>query len=551
MARKPFFNDRRGNVALILGLAMPVLIMTAGSAVDYARWASVQAAVQAQVDMAALHAMAKVQDADAFATVERALLARAETIVHVPTFSILSVARTSADADPEIVVVARAEGVVPTVFVKMLGIDEMPVRAVAEARRSPKTYEISLIVDVTGSMEGAKINALQDASRAFVRSLLPEATTSDRILVNIVPYTGSVNIGRGRSAWLGPLDAPPYGSHGHPPGSALFVNKYLWRGPSPSEANGRDKRVAEPDCQGTGVSWNAELELCHIGNLSAWTRPGPCPGIIVRGTCYVADGWGGCIEERGRGAHDVTDAPISIARFHPYYWASWEEEASVTDRARYNGYLPAAVDESRNTNASSNNGRGPNLGCPKDEITDWTNNRGYLLDRIEDFEAWHRGGTMGHIGLAWGWRSLSPQWAGQWGEHPAPRPYDRSLVEKIAVFMTDGVNGFYTGHAPPNDSDYTAYGRLLENPGVSRGNQQDHLDAKMLAVCTGMRSEGIELFAVGFGLSNNRAGRQARALLRDCASSEDYFFDATTSDLVVHFENIANNIRTRGERLAQ
>jgi Flp pilus assembly protein TadG len=526
-----------GNAAILFGLALPVLFMSIGAAVDYVRWSSVQSALQVQVDSAALSALINIRDEDRLGSIEQGLKTRLDTINHRPTFQAVSVRRISDDSDPEAIVVVRAEGAVPTVLMRMFGFQSLPVDAMAEARRSPKTYEVSLIVDVTGSMRGSKINALRDASRLFVRALLPEETTSDRILTNIVPYTASVNIGRHRAEWLGPLNS----SGANPLGSARFANRYVWSG----------AEVPQASCGGTGVTWNNSLQICHLGNLKEWTSSGTCPGVSVGGICYVSDGWAGCVEERGRGTDDVTDATLATAAFRPYYWQSWGGVGNPTANTRYNSYLPNAIDESRSTNANNNNGLGPNLGCPKDEITDWTNDRRYLLDQIEKFEAWHRGGTMGHVGLAWGWRTLSPKWAGQWGNQPAPRPYDRSLVEKIAVFMTDGENGFYSGHAPPDDSDYTAYGRISENPGVTRSNQQNHLDAKMLAVCTSMRREGIEIYTIGFGLPNNSAGNQARKLLRDCASSSDHFFDATTSNLAGYFEHIATNIRTRGERLAR
>jgi hypothetical protein len=104
---------------------------------------------------------------------------------------------------------------------RIFGFPTLPIAAVAEARRTPKTYEISLIVDVTGSMRGAAMNSLRQASRAFVNALLPEATESDRILINLVPYNSSVNIGRARGEWLGPLPTAPTG----PAGSARFANK--------------------------------------------------------------------------------------------------------------------------------------------------------------------------------------------------------------------------------------------------------------------------------------------------------------------------------------
>lgn len=541
-----FVANGRGNVAITFGLSLVPIMLTVGAAVDYARWSSSVTALRAHVDGIALAAIKNPQDPAALSSLEVALANRLTTINHNPTFDAVKVELVSQPTDLEAVVEVSAAGTLPAVIMKAFGFKNLPISASSEARRAPKTYEVSLIVDVTGSMRGSKINALRDAARGFVQTLLPEGSQADRILVNLVPYSSAVNIGRSRIDWLGALDIPPYGSHRHPDGTAQLANKYIWRATDPSAASGRDRRVDQPDCRGTNVTWNAALELCHIGALSVWTRPGPCPGIRRNGTCYVSDGWAGCVEERGRGNHDVTDATRATARFAPYYWPSWGEDGSVPPNSRYNSYLPNPVDESRATLANNNEGIGPNLGCPKDEITDWTNDRAYLLQQINQFEAWHRGGTLGHVGLVWGWRTLSPLWAGEWGPWDAPRPFDPTLVEKIAVFMTDGENGYYTGHSPPNDGDYTAYGRLLTNPGWTRANNRSHLNAKMLTVCQGMRDDGIEIFTVGFGVNS-----AAQTLLRECATSADHFFNANTSTIVQQFQQIATEIRSRGERLTR
>ena len=38
---------------------------------------------------------------------------------------------------------------------------------------------------------------------------------------------------------------------------------------------------------------------------------------------------------------------------------------------------------------------------------------------------WRRGGTTGNLGLAWGWRMVSPNWRGLWGDTAdLPLDYD-------------------------------------------------------------------------------------------------------------------------------
>ena len=292
---------------------------------------------------------------------------------------------------------------------------------------------------------------------------------------------------------------------------------------------------------GTGVTWDDDLELCHLGPLSELEpEDDACPGVMRDDTCWVADGWAGCVMERAHTPHELTDATPAVAPFRPYYWPSWEG-ANGQRSARYNSYLPGDIDESVRTNGFSNDGLGPNLGCPQNAIAPFTDDREALVDEIDAFEAWHRGGTMGHIGMLWGWRMLSPAWDATWGTAHWEGVSDEAPLEQIVVFMTDGANGYYTGRAPGGDSDYTAYGRMSDDPDFSRSNQRSVLNERMESVCESMRATGVEIFTVGFALSDS----QANALLGDCASSEAHVFASEVSTLVAHFEAIARDIYER------
>ena len=61
-------------------------------------------------------------------------------------------------------------------------------------------------------------------------------------------------------------------------------------------------------------------------------------------------------------------------------------------------------------------------------------------------EPWRRGGTTGNLGLAWGWRTISPRWRGLWGgDTPTDMPldYGTAYMDKVVVILTDGNNEFY------------------------------------------------------------------------------------------------------------
>jgi len=535
---RTFARDRRANIAVLFALSLVPVLAAVGAAVDYSRWSDARRAAQAVLDSTAIAAAPDSRDQSAMRAAEAALLERLSRITHAPVITEIDLFRVNPEHETASIVDVSVRGHVPTTFMRFFGITEMPLLLEARSRANQPHFEVVLVLDVTGSMRfHGRLEALQDAAREAIDILLPEsAAPSDRMLLNIVPYVTAVNIGRHRADWLAGLDAPP---NNHPRGTAIFNNRYIW-----SEAE-----VPGEHCLGTGATWDAALRTCHLGRREIWNRPGPCPGVRVGGICYVADGWAGCVEERGRGVHELSDGTPAMMPFTPYYWPSWGGVGNPGAEPLYNSYLPVPVDETRETNATSNMGRGPNTGCPQNEITDWTNDRNHLLAAINDLVPWGRSGTMGHTGMAWGWRSLSPQWAGMWGGTPAPRPYDPDEVEKIVIFMTDGINQFFARDAPPGESDYTALGFYSDNPGVDIDNDQDFLDGRQQQLCSEMKGLGIEIFTIGFDLERFEKGIQARQMLERCASSPRHFYDTDTASIEGAFDEIARIIRARQQRL--
>ena len=57
---------------------------------------------------------------------------------------------------------------------------------------------------------------------------------------------------------------------------------------------------------------------------------------------------------------------------------------------------------------------------------------------------WRRGGTTGNLGLAWGWRTISPNWRGLWGGYPDPcrLDYGTENIDKVVLDLVTGNNEF-------------------------------------------------------------------------------------------------------------
>ena len=105
--------------------------------------------------------------------------------------------------------------------------------------------------------------------------------------------------------------------------------------------------------------------------------------------------------------------------------------------------------------------------------------------------------------------------------------YDEPLMDKVAIMLTNGMNQWYDWPTSlPNnpDADYTAYGRPSEcRLGTTNGSAATtEINARMLAVCNAMKSEGIIIFAITFRLSNT----STQDLYRSCSTSPAHYFDS-------------------------
>jgi len=244
--------------------------------------------------------------------------------------------------------------------------------------------------------------------------------------------------------------------------------------------------------------------------------------------------WKGCVEARWQTGRDMTDDPPSVERWPMYFWES-------TDGNDDDNEWPPL----KEANSYQNDGRGPNLGCGP-EITPLTSSRTVIDAGIDEMLPWHRGGTMGNLGLSWGWRVISPRWQGLWGgDTPASLPldYDADLVTKAVIMLTDGVNQYYDHDKSDSfGSDYSAYDRVDEgrlDGETTVGGAVDVVDDKMAATCQMMKDEDIILYTITFQVNNT----STQNLFRNCATSPSHYFNSPTNEeLADVFRVIANEL---------
>lgn len=181
------------------------ILMISGIAVDFMRFESNRMRVQATADRAVLAAATlRETGGDREELVEDYFDAAglSEYLVEVQDNSSLN----SGD------VAVRIRPGIDTLFFRWVGTDELSSPAISRAREEVTNIEISLVIDISGSMrfhdsEGMpRITRLRSAAKGFIDQIFPENHT-DTTTVSIIPYAGTVNPGRevfellGGTAW--------------------------------------------------------------------------------------------------------------------------------------------------------------------------------------------------------------------------------------------------------------------------------------------------------------------------------------------------------------
>ena len=276
----------------------------------------------------------------------------------------------------------------------------------------------------------------------------------------------------------------------------------------------------------------------------AWLRdPAINPAAPASMADYWPTVWKGCVFAR-IAPYDQTDDPPEIRGFDPQFWPSSIDPATGDPdpyHDRSPNVWPDAGDQVDERQSARNNGYGPNLGCGP-PILPLTASYTEVSQAITDLDAWHRGGTMGNLGLVWGWRVLSPQWTGLWTHTDGtvlttrPLPHDQPLNAKIIVMMTDGDNQWYR-------DDLTAYGRPDDNSLAG-----ESIDDRMLASCADIKTAGVLIYTITFGGS---VSGSTADLYSACASEpgddpryygQKYFHAPDRAQLEMAFKDIGGQL---------
>jgi Flp pilus assembly protein TadG len=200
-AGKSFYRNliesQSGAVAPLFGLCLIVLTVMCGVAIDNARGVRASSDAAVALDAAAL-ATAKALRLDNLDDAELEALARRFFIANFD-------AATSADVTSQNVsavidrgtnaVTLTANLTLPTTLTAVLGRDDLDVTQRATAIYDIRNVELSMMLDVSGSMAGSKIADLKSAASELVDILLAGNANGSDHRIGIAPFSTAVNAG--------------------------------------------------------------------------------------------------------------------------------------------------------------------------------------------------------------------------------------------------------------------------------------------------------------------------------------------------------------------
>jgi Flp pilus assembly protein TadG len=402
---KRFQNDERGSIYMIFGLTAFVMFWCVGLAIDSGRAYAVNTRIARAIDAAALAGargmrLNNLSDAETVALTREFFKANYEAgggdFSQIVWPADVKLDRTTGSV--ELGILAH----VPTTFGSIGGIDKMTIAKGSVAVFAQKDLEISLQLDLTGSMgqdDGTgtlKIDALKAATASFIDIMLPDVATGQKVRIGLAPFDYGVNAG-----------------------------DYL------RDVDGR--RASSKTCT---------YERRSPANQATDNLPSGMDALLI--------------------AEDVT-----------------------------------------------------NKYCPTAKVIAMTDDKATLKNEVKNYTT--GGYTAGHLGTAWAYYLLSPNWATIWPSSSTPTAYNDRNSKKIAVLMTDGV--------------YNTVGSVPGNDAASRKFAKD--------TCTAMKRDGITIYTIGFKLDD----ADAKATMLACASGpEKALLAENGAQLTGVFNSIANEI---------
>jgi Flp pilus assembly protein TadG len=196
---------------------------------------------------------------------------------------------------------------------------------------------------------------------------------------------------------------------------------------------------------------------------------------------------------------------------------------------------------------------GTNNGCTVTPYRPLSTSKSDLNATIANMSAANN--TVGQVGIAWGWYTLSPNFGMFGGESvptsyanlasAIPPPTNPLKTKKIMVLMTDGeYNSAYADGVMSGKLNYVNY---TDKNVINKDPDNGDPFVQSKAMCSAIKASGIELYVITFQLDKSKTERVD--LVNNCASDANHILDADNTSLDIAFNTIANQLQEM--RIAQ
>ncbi len=191
-----FLHDESGALTPLMLVLMVGIVLTTGFALDLLRQESENADLQDALDRGVLAATSLTQTVDAQQVVGDYLKTRMVTATPVQWGVAVQGGLNYRRID------ASATYDMNTIFMRLAGLGDLPVTVNTAAEQGVPNVEISLVLDISGSMareysggtSQKRLDVLKTAATNFIDTVLTPDSTS-RTKISLIPFSGQVNAG--------------------------------------------------------------------------------------------------------------------------------------------------------------------------------------------------------------------------------------------------------------------------------------------------------------------------------------------------------------------
>ncbi|WP_170387192.1 TadE/TadG family type IV pilus assembly protein [Ruegeria atlantica] len=459
-----------------------------------------------------------------------------------------------------------------TNFMRLSGIDTIPIGVFAAAHEAAPCTEISMALDISGSMgENDRLALMQSAAKAFVTKTLERNTDPDtgektvcQTSINTIPFAGQTNPGATMFTYLGGVRFGTTTDDNYfPKWEQDISNVVFWFDTDGDNEVDFSVKVDNFPDNTTDVFEKDDVDTYYhyvrdyiIDHSLAVPDDAVLVGASIKGGKQQTEFFSIAGDHIvGSTKFNNTDITIEYADFETYVDTIPNNTSSCLEMTYadfLNSNLPSgSIDQVPYFVNWEYDATTQNWGwCPDDEMSIQyaQNDEAALHAFIDDLRLFDGTGT--NYSLKYALALLDPssrdafEHLSDAGEIPAefadrPLDWDAEDVAKYIVIMTDGATSPQVRPTDEMDAD-NGTTELVIRPDSDATITSSHTTNLQLFLeqCAMAKAKGVTIFAVSL-----EASSAAATELRACASSESHYYETTGEEVVETFVSIAGAIQ--------